>query len=114
MIFVDVNNGMSIVCEEIFGLVGIIISFDMEEEVIVLVNDLCYGLVVMVWIGNLVCVYWVVVGVKVGVIGVNCWSLLDVNLFWGGIKDSGMGCEGGLVGVLVYIEEKIIMVLLVF
>src|SRR5262249_61311043 len=49
---------------------------------------------------------------KVGAIGVNCWSPLDANLPWGGVKGSELGREGGLAGALAYTEEKVVTVLL--
>jgi acyl-CoA reductase-like NAD-dependent aldehyde dehydrogenase len=45
-------------------------------------------------------------------VGVNCWSPLDANLPWGGVKASGIGREGGFAGALAYTEEKVITVLL--
>ncbi|NQE50228.1 aldehyde dehydrogenase family protein [Herbaspirillum rubrisubalbicans] len=111
-IFADANNGMSIAREEIFGPVGTIISFDTEEEAIALANDSKYGLAATVWTSNLARAHRVAAGVKVGAVGVNCWSPLDANLPWGGIKDSGVGREGGLAGALAYTEEKTVTVLL--
>jgi acyl-CoA reductase-like NAD-dependent aldehyde dehydrogenase len=49
--------------------------------------------------------------IKVGAVGINCWSPLDANLPWGGVKASGMGQEGGLSGALAYTEEKVVTIL---
>lgn len=51
---------MWIVCEEIFGLVMSVFDFDSEDDVIVWVNDIEFGLVVGVFIKDIQCVYWVI------------------------------------------------------
>jgi len=111
-IFANATNRMSIAREEIFGPVGTIIEFDTDEEAVALANDSDYGLAATVWTTNLTRAHRVAAAVKVGAVGVNCWSPLDANLPWGGLKTSGIGREGGLVGALAYTEEKVITVLL--
>lgn len=74
------------VCEEIFGLVLVISVFDFEDEVICLVNDSCYGFVVLLWSDDLYCVYWVVWCLNVGMVLVNIVDVLDVVVFFGGGK----------------------------
>jgi len=111
-IFVNARNDMTIAREEIFGPVGTVIAFDTEEEAIALANDSAYGLAATVWTQSLARAHRVAARVKVGAVGINCWSPLDANLPWGGVKASGMGREGGLGGALAYTEEKVITVLL--
>lgn len=111
-IFANASNDMTIAREEIFGPVGTVISFDTEEEAIALANDSAYGLAATVWTQSLARAHRVAARVKAGAIGVNCWSPLDANLPWGGVKASGMGQEGGLAGAQAYTEEKVVTVLL--
>ena len=111
-IFADADNQMTIAREEIFGPVGTIIAFDTDEEAIALANDSDYGLAATVWTRDLARAHKVAGAVKVGAVGVNCWSPLDANLPWGGLKTSGIGREGGLSGAIAYTEEKVITVLL--
>jgi acyl-CoA reductase-like NAD-dependent aldehyde dehydrogenase len=111
-IFAGATNRMSIAREEIFGPVATIIEFDTEEEAIALANDSEYGLAATVWTTNLTRAHKVAQGLHVGAVGVNCWSPLDANLPWGGLKTSGIGREGGLTGALAFTEEKVITVLL--
>jgi len=111
-IFANANNQMTIAREEIFGPVGTIITFDTDEEAIALANDSDYGLAATVWTRDLSRAHKVAGAVKVGAVGVNCWSPLDANLPWGGLKTSGIGREGGLSGAVAYTEEKVITVLL--
>lgn len=111
-IFGNANNQMSIAREEIFGPVGTVIEFDTEEEAIALANDSSYGLAATVWTTNLARAHKVAHRIKAGAVGINCWSPLDPNLPWGGLKTSGVGRECGLTGVLSYTEEKVITVLL--
>lgn len=111
-IFANATNTMAIAREEIFGPVGTIIPFDTEEEAIALANDSEYGLAATIWTQNLTRAHRVAAEVKAGAVGVNCWSPLDANLPWGGLKSSGIGREGGIAGALAYTEEKVVTVLL--
>ncbi|WP_353394462.1 aldehyde dehydrogenase family protein [Hydrogenophaga sp. 5NK40-0174] len=111
-IFSNANNEMSIAREEIFGPVGTVLTFETEDEAIELANDSSYGLAATVWTSNLERAHKVAGSMRVGAVGVNCWSPLDANLPWGGLKSSGIGREGGLPGALSYTEEKVISVLL--
>lgn len=111
-IFTNARNDMLIAQEEIFGPVGTVIVFDTEAEAIALANDSAYGLAATIWTGNLARAHRVAAAVKAGAVGINCWSPLDANLPWGGVKTSGIGREGGFGGALAYTEEKVVTVLL--
>ncbi|WHS62488.1 aldehyde dehydrogenase family protein [Pseudomonas sp. G2-4] len=111
-IFANARNDMAIAQDEIFGPVGTVITFDSEEEAVALANDSTYGLAATVWTADLVRAHRVAAAVKAGAVGINCWSPLDANLPWGGVKASGIGREGGFGGALAYTEEKVITVLL--
>lgn len=111
-IFANATNDMTIAREEIFGPVGTIIEFDTEEEALAMANDSVYGLAATVWTRDLVRAHRAAAAVKAGAIGVNCWSPLEANLPWGGLKTSGIGSEGGLSGALAYTNEKVVTVLL--
>lgn len=111
-IFANARNDMEIAQDEIFGPVGTLITFDSEDEAIALANDSSYGLAATVWTSDLVRAHRVAAAVKAGAVGINCWSPLDANLPWGGVKTSGIGREGGFSGALAYTEEKVITVLL--
>ncbi|MCK6188226.1 aldehyde dehydrogenase family protein [Pseudomonas sp. EYE_354] len=111
-IFADARNDMAIARDEIFGPVGTVIPFDSEAEAIALANDSNYGLAATIWTADLVRAHRVAGAVKAGAVGINCWSPLDANLPWGGLKSSGIGREGGFGGAQAYTEEKVITVLL--
>ncbi|MBU6512792.1 MAG: aldehyde dehydrogenase family protein, partial [Betaproteobacteria bacterium] len=65
-----------------------------------------------VWTSQVARAHKVAGALRVGAVGVNCWSPLDANLPWGGLKTSGIGREGGFPGALAYTEEKVITLLL--
>ncbi|WP_226457046.1 aldehyde dehydrogenase family protein [Pseudomonas sp. AF03-9] len=111
-IFANARNDMAIARDEIFGPVGTLITFDTEDEAVALANDSSYGLAATVWTTDLVRAHRVAAAVNAGAVGINCWSPLDANLPWGGLKTSGIGREGGFSGALAYTEEKVITVLM--
>ncbi|WP_425826808.1 2-hydroxymuconic semialdehyde dehydrogenase [Streptomyces fractus] len=81
--------------EEIFGPVCHIAPFDTEEEAVALANDSRYGLAATVWTRDLSRAHRVAPRIETGIVWVNCWNLRDLRTPFGGIKDSGIGREGG-------------------
>ncbi len=92
--------------EEIFGPVVTIMSFDTEEEVISYANGTAYGLSATIWTENLKRAHRVAANVKSGIIWVNCWLLRDLRTPFGGMKQSGVGREGGWEALKFFTEQK--------
>ena len=92
--------------EEIFGPVVTIMPFDSEDEVIGYANSVRYGLSSTVWTENLSRAHRVAAALESGIVWVNCWLLRDLRTPFGGVKDSGMGREGGFEALRFFTEEK--------
>lgn len=92
--------------EEIFGPVVTVQSFDTEEEVLGYANSVRYGLSATVWTENLSRAHRVASRLESGVVWVNCWLLRDLRTPFGGVKDSGIGREGGFEALRFFTEEK--------
>lgn len=92
--------------EEIFGPVVSIMPFDSEEEVVGYANSVRYGLSATVWTENLSRAHRVAAALDSGIVWVNCWLLRDLRTPFGGMKDSGMGREGGFEALRFFTEEK--------
>lgn len=92
--------------EEIFGPVVTIMPFDKEEEVIGYANSTAYGLSATIWTENLKRAHRVASHVKSGIIWVNCWLFRDLRTPFGGMKQSGVGREGGFEALKFFTEEK--------
>jgi aminomuconate-semialdehyde/2-hydroxymuconate-6-semialdehyde dehydrogenase len=92
--------------EEIFGPVVTIAPFDTEEEVLSYANSVRYGLSATVWTENLSRAHRVAEKLEAGIVWVNCWLLRDLRTPFGGVKDSGMGREGGFEALRFFTEEK--------
>lgn len=92
--------------EEIFGPVVTIMPFDTEEEVLEYANSTTYGLAATIWTENLKRAHRVAAGVKSGIIWVNCWLFRDLRTPFGGMKQSGVGREGGFEALKFFTEEK--------
>ncbi|MGQ0542422.1 MAG: aldehyde dehydrogenase [Blastocatellia bacterium] len=96
--------------EEIFGPVVTIMPFDREEEVLSYANSVRYGLSATVWTENLSRAHRVASMLESGIVWVNCWLLRDLRTPFGGMKDSGVGREGGFEALRFFTEEKNICV----
>jgi aminomuconate-semialdehyde/2-hydroxymuconate-6-semialdehyde dehydrogenase len=105
-----VITGLSQSCrtnqEEIFGPVVTIMPFDAEEEVIAYANSTAYGLSATIWTNNLKRAHRVAHQLKSGIIWINCWLLRDLRTPFGGMKQSGVGREGGWEAMRFFTEAK--------
>ncbi|MDX0424243.1 NAD-dependent succinate-semialdehyde dehydrogenase [Sinorhizobium medicae] len=92
--------------EEIFGPVAPIYKFDSEEEVIRLANDTEYGLAAYIYSGDLKRAMKVGKRLEAGMLGINRGLMSDPAAPFGGVKQSGLGREGGVTGILEFMEAK--------
>jgi aminomuconate-semialdehyde/2-hydroxymuconate-6-semialdehyde dehydrogenase len=97
--------------EEIFGPVCTVHPFDYatganEDEIANLVNNTCYGLACSVWTERLTVAHRLARRIHTGIVWVNCWLHRDLRTPFGGVKDSGLGREGGLHSLEFYTEAK--------
>lgn len=92
--------------EEIFGPVITITPFDHEEEVIGYANDTEYGLASSIWTQNLNRAHRVAEKIHTGTVWVNCWLIRDLRVPFGGMKQSGIGREGGEEALRFFTEPK--------
>jgi len=81
--------------EEIFGPVASVIPFSDEEEALHLANDVRYGLAASVWTKDVDRALRMSEKIEAGTVWVNCWMKRDLRTVFGGVKDSGLGREGG-------------------
>jgi len=96
--------------EEIFGPVVTIQPFETEEEVLSYANSVRYGLSSTIWTENLSRAHRLAAEIEAGIVWINCWLLRDLRTPFGGVKDSGMGREGGFEALRFFTEEKNICV----
>mgnify|MGYP003460478688 FL=1 len=92
--------------EEIFGPVVTLTPFDTEEEVLMMANSTPYGLAATVWTTNLTKAHKVAAALHSGIVWINCWLLRDLRTPFGGVKQSGIGREGGFEALKFFTEEK--------
>ncbi len=96
----------AILREEIFGPVAPIVAFDSEEEVVRLANATDYGLVAYLYTSDLSRGLRVAEALEVGMVGLNRGLVSDPAAPFGGVKQSGIGREGGHEGLQEYLETK--------
>jgi succinate-semialdehyde dehydrogenase/glutarate-semialdehyde dehydrogenase len=104
----DVPAASQILREEIFGPVAPIVTFSSEAEAIAMANDTEYGLVSYLYTRDLSRGLRVAEALEAGMIGLNRGLVSDPAAPFGGVKQSGIGREGGHEGVLDYTESKYI------
>ena len=92
--------------EEIFGPVVTIQPFETEEEALELANATNYGLAASIWTQDVSKANRIAAKVQSGIIWVNCWLLRDLRTPFGGMKNSGVGREGGWEALKFFTEQK--------
>ena len=92
--------------EEIFGPVVTLMPFDTEEEVLTYANSTKFGLSATLWTGNLKRAHRMASLIETGIVWVNTWLLRDLRTPFGGVKQSGVGREGGFEALHFFTEAK--------
>ena len=105
-VLADVPPGAAVLAEEIFGPVAPIVTFDTEEEAVRLANDTEHGLVSYVYTGDLARGLRLAEALESGMVGLNRGLVSEPAAPFGGVKQSGLGREGGHEGLLEYTESK--------
>ncbi|AYO10998.1 NAD-dependent succinate-semialdehyde dehydrogenase [Vibrio campbellii] len=104
----NVEQGMAIVQQELFGPVLPVISFDDDEQVLSMANDTEYGLACYFYTDSLKRIIKFSEGLEYGMVGVNEGIISTEVAPFGGIKESGIGREGAKQGMDEYLETKYI------
>jgi len=105
-----VIEGLSHTCrtnqEEIFGPVVTIMPFDTDADALEMANSTPYGLSATIWTENLTRAHKFAHQLQSGIIWINCWLLRDLRTPFGGMKQSGVGREGGFEALDFFTEKK--------
>lgn len=92
--------------EEIFGPVVTLMPFDDEAQAVALANATAYGLAASVWTTHLARAHRVAARLESGIVWINCWMRRDLRTPFGGVKNSGVGREGGVEALRFFTEAK--------
>jgi succinate-semialdehyde dehydrogenase/glutarate-semialdehyde dehydrogenase len=104
----EVAKTNAILANEVFGPVAPVVVFDTDEEAIALANDTEYGLISYVYSGDLARALRAAEAIESGMVGINRGLLSDPAAPFGGVKQSGLGREGGFDGIHEFLETKYI------
>jgi aminomuconate-semialdehyde/2-hydroxymuconate-6-semialdehyde dehydrogenase len=92
--------------EEIFGPVVTLIPFEKESDALMMANSIDYGLASVIWTENLSRAHRVAAHIQTGIVWINCWMVRDLRTPFGGMKNSGVGREGGEEALRFFTEPK--------
>ena len=106
----DVNNKMTVACEEIFGPVAVVIKFHDEDEVVAMANDSEYGLGGAVWTKDINRALRVARAIETGRMWINAYNDLPAGSPFGGYKKSGIGRETHKMILNAYTQKKNIFI----
>ena len=105
-ILTNVNDGMRVFREEIFGPIAPLFKFKTEEEAIKMANDTEFGLACYFYSRDIGRVWRVAEGLEYGIVGINEGIISNEMAPFGGVKESGQGREGSKYGLDDYLEIK--------
>lgn len=105
-VLVNVTTDMKVFREEIFGPIAPVLRFKDEKEAVSMANDTEYGLASYVFARDIGRIWRVSQALEYGLVGVNEVALASGELPFGGIKESGLGREGGRPGLEEFMEIK--------
>lgn len=109
-VLTDVTPDMRVMQEEIFGPVVGVIAFDSEDEAVTLANDSIYGLSGSLWTRDIGRALRVARAIDTGMLSINSSSSVHIEAPFGGVKQSGIGREQGMVALDHYSEYKTVFI----
>ncbi|RUV28820.1 aldehyde dehydrogenase family protein, partial [Mesorhizobium sp. M5C.F.Ca.IN.020.32.2.1] len=109
-VIADATAKMRFMKEEIFGPVAPVFKFETEEEAVALADDTEFGLACYFYTGDLGRAFRVMEGLKYGMVGVNEGLITTPEAPFGGVKESGLGKEGGHQGIEDYLDTKYVCI----
>lgn len=105
-VLADVDPGMRLYQQEIFGPVVAVLPFDDDDEVVALANNSDYGLAATVWTKDISRAHRMAKRLQSGTVTLNCQMVFDHSMPFGGYKQSGWGYEWGRAGIESYLQTK--------
>ncbi len=108
-VFTGLGSDSALIREEIFGPVVVATPFKSVDEIAAEANDTTYGLAASVWTNDLSLAHRLTRRLKAGTVWVNTHNVVDPNLPFGGMKQSGIGRENGAAAIELYTELKTVV-----
>ncbi|WP_019925372.1 aldehyde dehydrogenase [Nocardia sp. BMG111209] len=108
-VLTNVDRGMRLYQQEIFGPVVTVLPFDDDDEAVTMANDTTYGLAATVWTTNLGRAHRLAKRLESGTVTLNCQLVFDHAVPVGGYKQSGWGYEYGRAGIETYLQTKSVL-----
>jgi succinate-semialdehyde dehydrogenase/glutarate-semialdehyde dehydrogenase len=109
-VIANATTKMKFMKEEIFGPIAPVFKFETEDEAVALANDTEFGLAAYFYTGDLGRAFRVMEGLKYGMVGVNEGLITTPEAPFGGVKESGLGREGGHQGMDDYLDTKYVCI----
>ena len=105
---IKVRSDNPILAHEVFGPVAPVVTFDTDEEAIALANATEYGLIAYIYSSDLKRSIKTAEAIEAGMVAINRGVISDPAAPFGGVKQSGLGREGGFAGIHEFLETKYI------
>jgi acyl-CoA reductase-like NAD-dependent aldehyde dehydrogenase len=106
----DCTHDMTIAREEVFGPVAVVIKYTDTDDILALANDSPYGLCAHLWSNDIKNCLRIANDLRVGSVFINCQTLTNEQSWGTSVKESGLGKEGGLLGLAEFTELKMVTV----